>query len=359
MQKTSKTKINLLNLSKTELNDFIKNSGLEPYRADQIFKGIYVHLLPDFSPLSTITKKIRNQLNEITALRSFTLIRKNRSLADGSTKFLWQLSDGLCIESVIIYEKQRVTLCISSQVGCPLKCKFCATAKMGFFRNLSCGEIVEQVILMKEYSERKPTNIVFMGMGEPLLNMKNVLKAAYILSDPEGMAFARKKITISTSGIIEEIMSLADLNIPFPLAVSLNAVSDHKRQKLMPVAKKYKLADLFHTIQYYHKKTKIRITFEYLLISGVNDSKTDADLLIKFTRNIPCKINLIPYNSTNHNFTAPSDDKIILFTKYLQDHGRTAIIRVKKGDDIQAACGQLYYQNIRKKLRGNISEKIC
>jgi 23S rRNA (adenine2503-C2)-methyltransferase len=351
MQKRNKKKINLLNLSKIELSDLIKRIGLQSYRTDQIFKGIYVHRLPDFSQLSTITKDIRNQLNKITTLRTFKLSKTDKSLFDKSTKFLWRLSDGLCIESVIIYEKQRVTLCISSQVGCALQCKFCATAKMGFFRNLNCGEIVEQVILMKEYSEKKPTNIVFMGMGEPLLNMKNVLKASYILSDPGGMAFARKKITISTSGIIEGIKRLAELKVPFPLAISLNAVSDKKRHEIMPVAHKYKLSDLFHIIKYYYNKTKMRITFEYLLIDGINDSKLDADLLIKFTQHIPCKINLIPYNSTDNNFIAPAEEKITWFTKYLQNHGRTSIIRLKKGDDIQAACGQLYHKNIKEKVK--------
>ena len=348
MQKTHKTKINLLDLSKIELAAFIKSIGCQSYRTGQIFKGIYVQLLPDFSKLTTINKELRALLNKMTTLRTFKLIRKKKSQHDESTKFLWQLLDGLCIESVIIYEKKRVTFCVSSQVGCALQCKFCATAKMGFFRNLSCGEIVEQVVLMKEFTIRKPTNIVFMGMGEPLLNIKNVLKASYILADPEGLAFARKKITISTSGIIEEIKKMADLKVPFPLAISLNAIPDYKRQKIMPIAKKYKLKDLFQVMQYYYMKTKRRITLEYLLIEGINDNKRDADLLINFTRQIPCKINLISYNTTNDNFIAPSDNKIIWFTEYLQNHGRTATIRLKKGEDIQAACGQLYYANIKK-----------
>jgi len=246
------------------------------------------------------------------------------------------------IESVIIYEGKRVTFCISSQVGCALDCKFCSTGKMGFLRNLSAGEIVEQVILMKESAILPVTNIVYMGMGEPLLNKKNVLKAAYILSDPEGLAFSRKKITISTSGVAPAILDLASADIPFSLAVSLNAVFEQKRKQIMPVSLNYPLEILMQNIKYYVKKTGKRVTFEYILISDLNDTREDADQLIRLTTGIPCKINLIPCNATDPDYPPSSPDKAKWFADYLHSRGRTATLRLRKGWEIKAACGQLY-----------------
>ena len=344
----------LLDFSREELYRFVNDIGLETFRAEQIFKGIYVQYLPDFSALTTISKDKRKLLNQISTLRRSTISKISKSPLDNTTKFLWKLSDGLYIESVIIYEKQRTTLCISSQVGCVLKCKFCATGKMGFFRNLSSGEIIEQVIVMKEYAEKNATNIVFMGMGEPLLNLNNVLKACHVLSDPEGMVFARKKITISTSGVIKGIKKMADLRVPFPIAISLNAVSDKQRQKIMPIAYKYSLKELYNSITYYAAKTKMRVTFEYLLIDGFNTSKADADLLIKFTNKIPCKINLIPYNPIGERFEAPQNDRLSWFSQYLREHHKTVTIRIRKGIDINAACGQLCYEHMKNKNQGGM-----
>jgi 23S rRNA (adenine2503-C2)-methyltransferase len=202
MQSYNPAKVYLLDHAREELVAYMAQLGQEKYRANQLFHAIYAQLLPDFDDLSTFSKNLRHQLNESTTLRSFTLLETVKSSRDNTKKFLWQLNDGKTIESVIIYEGKRVTFCISSQVGCVLDCKFCATGQMGFLRNLTSGEILEQVILMKQEAENLPTNIVFMGMGEPLLNMRNVLKASFILSDPRGLSFSQKKITISTSGII-------------------------------------------------------------------------------------------------------------------------------------------------------------
>jgi 23S rRNA (adenine2503-C2)-methyltransferase len=213
---------------------------------------------------------------------------------------------------------------------------------------LSSGEIVEQVILMMEQTERPATNIVYMGMGEPLLNLRNVIKAGQILSDPEGMAFSRKKITISTSGIAPAVRKLADMNTPFSLAISLNAVFEEKRRQLMPVSEDFPLDMLIDNIRYYVSKTGKRVTFEYILIDGVNDSKKDADQLIKLTSRLPCKINLIPCNSTDPKYPPTPEDRAKWFADYLHQRGRTSTVRLRKGWEIQAACGQLYAKNEKK-----------
>ncbi len=345
MQSINPSKINLLDYSRDELRQFINELGEENYRADQIFKGIYAQLLPDFNPLSTLSKQLRSRLAANVAIRTFTLQDESRSTKDKTAKFLWRLHDGLLIESVIIYENRRITFCISSQVGCALDCKFCATGRMGFLRNLSSGEIVEQVLLMKERTEGKPTNIVFMGMGEPMLNLRNILKAAYIIADPDGLAFARRKITISTSGITGGIRKFADSGAPFSLAVSLNAAFEEKRRQIMPVSDKYPLAELKEAIRYYVNKTGRRISFEYILIAGLNDTREDADRLLRFTAQFPCKINLIPCNSADPVYPAPAKEHVTWFSDYINAGQRTVTVRLRKGWEIQAACGQLYTRN--------------
>jgi len=348
MQTNNLNRNYLLDYSREEIYHYIQDMGLALYRAGQIMQGIYVHKLSDFSDLTTLSKSLRDTLNEKATLRTFKALKTITSDNDGTTKFLWSLNDGLKIESVIIYEGDRVTFCISSQVGCALDCQFCSTGKMGFLRNLSSGEIVEQVILMMEQAERPATNIVFMGMGEPLLNLQNVIKAGNILSDPEGLAFSRKKITISTSGIAPAIRKLADMDAPFSLAISLNAVFEEKRKRLMPVSTDFPLDMLFKNIRYYVSKTGKRVTFEHILIDGVNDSKEDAEQLIKLTSKLPCKINLIPCNSTDPKYPPTPNDRAKWFADYLHSRGRTSTVRLRKGWEIQAACGQLYAKNEQK-----------
>jgi 23S rRNA (adenine2503-C2)-methyltransferase len=335
----------LLNYTKPELREFVQSIGLEKFRGDQIYKGIYNQAIEDISKVSTLSKKIRTQLSDISIIRQFKLVKTTKSDKDDTTKFLWELADGKKIESVIIYEGKRVTFCISSQVGCALDCKFCATGKMGFLRNLSSGEIIEQVLTMNSYAKEKASNIVFMGMGEPLLNLKNVLKSSDILSDPDGLAFSRKKITISTSGVIPGINKLAEINAPYSLAISLNAVFEDSRQKIMPISIQYPLNDLMNAIQNYVKITKKRITFEYILIKNVNDSKKDAEKLLKLTHRLPCKINIIPCNSDDPEYQPPSEKTVQWFSDYIYANNKTSTIRLRKGWEIQAACGQLYYHH--------------
>ena len=338
MQSINQVRKNLLDLSRQELQQFIDEMGIERYRSEQIFKGIYSQLYPDFSHFSTLSKDLRSRLTDQSALRTLVLQDETRSARDNTTKYLWRLDDGLLIESVIIYEGKRITFCISSQVGCALDCKFCATGKMGFLRNLTSGEIVEQVVLMMEKVAGKPTNVVFMGMGEPMLNLRSVIKAADILADPDGLCFARKKITISTSGVAPGIRKFADSGAPYSLAVSLNAVFEEKRREIMPVSNQYPLSDLSKAIQYYIKKAGRRVSFEYILIAGVNDTREDAERLIKFTAPFPC-------NSTDPEYPPPARDHILWFHEYLNSRQRTVTVRLRKGWEIQAACGQLYTRN--------------
>jgi 23S rRNA (adenine2503-C2)-methyltransferase len=351
MQTINPAKKYLLGLSRSEIMEFVKAQGMAAYRADQIYKGIYVQRLADFGDLTTLSKSDRLQLNENTILRTLGLDQTTRSDLDRTTKFLWSMPDGAKIESVIIYEDKRITFCISSQVGCALDCQFCTTGKMGFTRNLTSGEIVEQVMLMNHLAARPATNIVFMGMGEPLMNVRNVLKACTILSDPEGLAFSRKKITISTSGVAPAIKKLADENVPFSLAVSLNAVFEEKRKQIMPVSDHFPLDMLMESIRYYVQKMRKRISFEYIMIKDFNDTREDADRLIKLTSRIPCKINLIPCNSTDPAYPPSPAETVTWFADYLHNRGRTATTRLRKGWEIQAACGQLYAKIEKRKGR--------
>lgn len=333
---------NILNYTEKQLEKELTELGEPTYRAKQIFKGIYSSNWKKFSEFSTLTINLRNHLASKFEIKNLEEINTIRSKIDDTTKFLWELTDKNRIESVIIYDGKRVTFCISSQIGCALDCKFCATGKMGIIRNLTPGEIIEQVLQMKEKSKSQPTNIVFMGMGEPMLNYDAVMQAADILSDPEGLCFSRKKITISTSGIIKNIYRMADENRPYSLAISLNSVTQEIRKQIMPVSRKYPIDKLIEAAKYYTDKTGKRITFEYVLIENMNSSLEDAKKLTELTKGIPCKINVIPCNSDDPNYLPPSWEDVEIFDRYVNDSKRTITIRNRKGWEIKAACGQLY-----------------
>lgn len=339
---------NILEYSADQLSDYFIQAGEPKFRTAQLWKGIYSANYTDFSQFTIFSKALRQTLAADFNLRSFIMLDSIQSPSDETTKFLWQLDDGYKIESVIIYEGKRVTFCISSQVGCPLDCKFCATGKMGLLRNLTYAEIVEQVLQMKQQSKHPPTNIVFMGMGEPMLNYNQVMRAADILSEPEGLAFNRKKITISTSGIIKGIQQMADENSPYSLAISLNATDQVTREKIMPIGRKYPLRDLLLAARHYTEKTKKRVTFEYVLMDGINTSDAHAHKLIELTKGIPCRINIIPCNSDDPKYQPPSDEVLTHFDQLVNKHQRTVTIRSRKGWEIQAACGQLYASNEKK-----------
>lgn len=334
-------KINLTGLSYNEIYKFIEDIGEKKFRVSQLWSWIYQKRVLEFNDMTNISKELRKKLSKISYIGSLKLKKKEKSSISGTCKYLWQLDDGRQIESVFIPEGRRLTLCISSQVGCPLGCKFCATARMGFIRNLNSFEIVSQVLAVTKDLGRKPTNIVVMGMGEPFLNYDNLIKSLYILNDQNGMAISHRRITISTAGIIPRIYQYLEEENPFKLALSLNATTDSARTAIMPVNKKYPLDKLMKAAKNYTKKSKKRITFEYILLKKVNDSPEDAERLLNMLKKIKCKLNLITYNQTSGGFSCPQESRIKNFTKHLKSLHAPVILRLSKGDDIKGACGQL------------------
>lgn len=337
-------KINLKGLWIEELESILDKLGEKKYKAKQLAKWIYNKGSSDFEQMTDLSKELRRKLAEIAYLDKLKLIKKQTSKIDQTEKFLFELSDGKKIEIVLMREKDRVTLCISTQVGCALNCIFCATGSMGFERNLTAGEIVDQIICAKEHlkENEKITNLVIMGMGEPLLNYENTLKAIRMIRSELGLSISAKRITLSTAGIVPQIYKLANEGLRMKLALSLNAPDDELRKKLMPITKIYPLSKVMEALKYYAEKTDTRITFEYILIKDINDSKEQALELAKLVRGIPCKINLIPYNPVkNCPFEKPDEETLQKFRDILYPRAPAVTLRKSKGEDIQAACGQL------------------
>ncbi len=342
-------KIHILDLSVQALSDKLAEMDVAAYRARQIIEATIVQNVPSFEEITTLSKKLRAQLAKKFILRSLKQVDTVLSEVDNTEKFLWELGDGYKVESVVIREGKRTTFCISSQVGCALDCKFCATGKMGFLRNLSSGEIVEQVLQMEAAIGQRPSNIVYMGMGEPMLNYDNVIKAAQTLTAPQGYGMATRRITISTSGVIPGIRRFTKEKQPYALAISLNSVHDEVRRQIMPISKKYPIEALLDAARDYCETRKKIITFEYVLIDKYNAAEKDARELVALTHRIPCKINVIPCNSDDVRYLPPSQEKIRAFEQLVNHRSRRITIRKRKGWEIQAACGQLYAKNIRKK----------
>jgi len=337
-------KINLKALWIEELESFLDKLGEKKYKAKQLAKWIYNKGVTDFEEMTDLSKDLRRKLSEVAYIGKLKLTRKQVSKIDQTEKFLLELFDDKRIETVLMREKNGVTVCISTQVGCALNCIFCATGKSGFERNLSAGEIVDQIIAVKGYlkEDEKITNIVIMGMGEPLLNYENTVKAIRIIQSELGLSISAKRITLSTSGIAPEIYKLADERLKIKLALSLNAPDDELRRKLMPITKKYPLSEVLEALKYYAKKNDIRITFEYVLIKDVNDSEEQALKLAKLIRGITCKINLIPYNPIKEcPYKKPDEETLMKFRDILYPRAPAVTLRRSKGEDIQAACGQL------------------
>jgi 23S rRNA (adenine2503-C2)-methyltransferase len=355
---------NLLGLTQHKLADFADQIGEPRYRGKQIFTWLYTKGARNFSAMSDLQKELRDQLSQAACIEGITLVSSQPS-RDGTTKFLFELHDGLKIESVLIppatafksleaareEEQQRLTLCISSQAGCPLDCKFCATGTMGFLRNLSTGEIIDQVLQIKRITDRKITNIVFMGMGEPMMNYDNVMSSVEIISS--GMGIAAKRITLSTAGWAEKIRQMGDEKRKVKLAVSLHSAIDETRAKLMPINKKFDLDSLLASIEHYYSCTKQRVTYEYIFFEGVNDSDREVAQLVKFARRVPSKINVIPYHSIS--FTQPvglgaelrPSSRMNQIVERLRTHNLTVMVRSNAGEDIAAACGQLAVRSER------------
>ncbi len=333
-------KINLKALSKQELASFVKESGLPEFRAKQLLHWIYEKRVESIQEITEFSKELRERLAEKAYISNLEMLERNTA-GDGTGKFLFGLEDGESIESVIIPEEERLTLCISSQAGCAMRCKFCLTGTMGLKRNLLPHEIVDQIISVgRMIGPRKITNIVFMGMGEPLANFDNVAEALWRITGD--MKISPKRITLSTSGIAPKLSELAIKAPKVKLAVSLNATTDALRDSIMPVNRTYPLKRLLDACREYPLPRGRKITFEYVLLKGVNDTPQDAKRLIHLLKGIQSKVNLIPFNPyPGSEFEQPDEKSVLEFQNILLHAHITAMIRKSKGQDISAACGQL------------------
>ena len=331
-------------MTRQELKAWVEERGLQPYRGDQIFQWIQSPDIETFDRMTNLAKKWRTRLDEEAFLSRLT-VREIETSRDGTRKFLWDLEDGERIESVLIPERGHYTLCISSQVGCAQQCRFCHTGRIGLRRNLSAAEIVNQVRTVKGHLAGDPiqlTNVVLMGMGEPLANLRNTLRALDILLDPQGLQMSYRHVTLSTAGLIPEMKILGEQS-PVGLAVSLNAADDATRNLLMPVNRRYPLRDLIAACGSYPLPRGKRITFEYILLEGINDSLRSAKDLADRLKGVKAKINLIPFNPhEGSEFRPPTEQRLLAFQEALIRRHYTVIIRRSKGSDISAACGQLH-----------------
>jgi 23S rRNA (adenine2503-C2)-methyltransferase len=352
-------------LTREELAAQFERSGQPSYRVDQVLEWIYQRRVASWDAMSNLPRALREQLKQTYPLTTLELIKKQGS-RDTTEKFLWRLADHSLIESVLIpanpalygEASDRHTLCVSTQVGCAYGCKFCASGLEGWKRNLEPAEIVDQVLAverwnMKEEGENAPgrlvNNLVIMGMGEPLANYDNLIKALKILNAPWGGGIGARKITISTSGLVPQIRQLADEALQFRLAISLHGATDEVRQKIMPVNRKYPLKQLTEACEYYEEKKGRMITLEYILIAGVNDSLEEVPPLAKLAQRLHAKVNLIPYNKVEGlSWKRPSEDAQQSFLAALERKGITATLRREKGHDIDAACGQLRLRTERE-----------
>ncbi|RRQ45234.1 23S rRNA (adenine(2503)-C(2))-methyltransferase RlmN [Chryseobacterium sp. SC28] len=327
------------------LQDYFAAIGEKPFRAKQVYDWIWSKNLHSFDEMSNLSKDLRENLARDFFINPIAvdLLQKSK---DGTIKNGVKLHDGLMVESVLIPTESRSTACVSSQVGCSLNCEFCATAKLKRMRNLEVAEIVDQVALIdrqsKEYFGRPLTNIVFMGMGEPMMNYKNVVEAIRKITKPEGLGMSPRRITVSTSGIPKMIKMLADEDLKVKLALSLHSAIEHKRNDIMPFSEKFPLTDIMDALQYWYQKTGNPITFEYCVWKGINDGDEDIKALIRYCRHVPSKVNLIQYNPIgegkfDHRSIAAEEK----YVRELEKAGITIMVRKSRGGDIDAACGQL------------------
>jgi 23S rRNA (adenine2503-C2)-methyltransferase len=338
-------KKDIRNLKLIEISNFCNNNNLQKFRAKQIWEWLYKKRVISFQEMTSLSKKIRDLLNTHFTLNAVKIHKAERSI-DKTIKYSFQLHDKLLVEGVLIPSLKRLTACISSQVGCSLACEFCATGTLKLERNLTAAEIYDQVYMLNEEAISnfgKPlTNIVYMGMGEPLLNYKAVINSIDLITSDQGLGMSPRRITVSTAGISKMIKKLADDEVKFNLAISLHSASDSKRELLMPINKKINLEELRESVRYFYDKTSNRITYEYILFKDLNDSLEDAQKLAKFARASPCKINLIEYNSVDDLPYEKSSNRVTdNFIEYLEKQNIIVNLRKSKGKDISAACGQL------------------
>lgn len=351
METIQKTNISFKGLTLPEIEKLVAELGWEKFRARQIFKWLYNRQVDDFHQMTDLPKHYRDELAQIGKIKELNLLTFERSNCDGTTKFLFELKDGEKIESVLIPDESRLTLCVSTQVGCPIDCKFCATGAMGFRRNLTAGEIIDQIIQAQKYADRRITNIVFMGMGEPLLNLKNLLKAIDIITNDDGIRIGARKITVSTVGIPDKIKELADAGKKVKIALSLHTLDEKLRTQLIPIANRYPISSLIEALKYYYNKVGLRVTYEYIVFDGLNDRDEDVKKLAELAKLVPCKINLLKFHPVDFIRKDPilkilrPSNKIEEFAQKLRENNITVFIRSNAGEDIKAACGQLAILN--------------
>ena len=350
----SETKTNLLDLDRDAMRAFFVELGEKPFRADQIMKWIYHSGCDDFDQMSNVNKALRERLKAIAEIRAPEVSREQRS-ADGTIKWALQVGDQE-VETVYIPEADRATLCVSSQVGCALACTFCSTAQQGFNRNLKVSEIIGQVWRAAKIvgGKRPITNVVMMGMGEPLLNLANVVPAMSLMMDDFGFGISKRRVTLSTSGVVPALDMLGD-QIDVALAISLHAPNDKLRSEIMPINDKYNIEAFLAGVRRYLAKSNAnggRVTVEYVLLDHINDDMQHAHELAQVLKDTPCKVNLIPFNPFPGNpFGKPSNSRIDRFSKVRMEYGLTVIVRKTRGDDIDAACGQLVGEVIDRTKR--------
>ncbi|MBS1976554.1 MAG: 23S rRNA (adenine(2503)-C(2))-methyltransferase RlmN [Bacteroidetes bacterium] len=345
METEAPAKRDIRKLKLDELKEFFVSQGEKPFRAQQVYEWLWKKSAKDFEQMTNLSVATRELLKNHFTINHIHVDTMQRS-EDGTIKNAVRLHDGLVVESVLIPTEKRITACVSSQVGCSLGCAFCATARLKRMRNLNPDEIYDQVVAIQQQCElffgRPLTNIVFMGMGEPLLNYSNVIAAIEKITSPQGLNMAAKRITVSTVGIAKMIRKMADDEVKFNLAVSLHSAINKTRSSMMPINDTNPLEELAEALKYWYTKRKKKVTFEYVVWKDINDSKEDALALLKFCKNVPCKVNLIEYNPIDEGrFQQASDEALQMYMDLLESNGITTRIRKSRGKDIDAACGQL------------------
>ena len=348
-------KTHLRGLSLTGLGEFVGSLGEPPYRVRQVSSWLYEKIAGDFSEMTDLPLATRETLRKNALLSSFRRVSVQVSQVDGTRKYLFELHDGNAVESVLMRHDKRITFCVSSQVGCPLDCRFCQTSKGQFRRNLSAGEILDEICYLKKecLEEADKVNIVFMGMGEPLLNYRSLVQAIGVINGAPGFELGSKRVTVSTSGLPRRMKNLAGEGLKCSLALSLNATTDAKRRELMPAVSKYTIEEIIEAARYYADKIRRRVTLEYVLLRGENTSMADARRLGKIARRGSFKINLIPYNpGRDGGFETLDEDELQAFIRELLPYSPTVTVRRSKGPDIFAACGQLWTESLAPRGHG-------
>ena len=338
---------NIKDYNLEELKDELVALGEKKYRAEQIFKWLYIDKVKEFDDMTNLSIELRNKLKENYNICNYKILKKQES-SDGTKKYLFDVLDGNAIETVLMQYHHGKTICVSSQIGCKMGCKFCASTGIQFVRSLSAGEIIEQILAVEQDIGEQISNIVFMGIGEPFDNYDNVMKAIRIINNQKGLNIGARHISISTSGLVPRIYDFANEDLQCTLSISLHATSNEKRSSMMPVNQRYPIEELMAACKDYIAKTNKRISFEYALAKDNNDNLEDAKELVKLLKGMLCHVNLIPINKIeNGKFTKSTNENIIKFRDYLNENGIVATIRRELGSDIDAACGQLRRKNLK------------